>query len=90
MCDSKFIDSQTIDRKSALKTHLAQVHDTECFETTEAAMFLESQLHKENVNQNQQQDVYFQDVHRVSEQEILQETVHVTVQEIVPENEQVR
>ena len=81
MCDSKFSDSFTIDRKIALKSHLLEVHDTECTESTIASMFLETQLLKENINQNQQ-EVYIQDVHTVVENE-------VTLPE-VSENEQVR
>ena len=81
MCDSKFSDSFTIDRKIALKSHLLEVHDTECTESTIASMFLETQLLKENINQNQQ-EVYIQDVHTVVENE-------ETVQEVY-ENEQVR
>ena len=81
MCDSKFSDSFTIDRKIALKSHLLEVHDTECTESTRASMFLETQLIKENINQNQQ-EVYIQDVHSVVENE-------ETVQEVY-ENEQVK
>ena len=82
LCDSKFSDSFTIDRKIALKSHLLEVHDTECTESTVASMVLETQLLKENINQNQQ-EVYIQDVHTavVENEETVQE---------VSENEQVR
>ena len=60
---------------------MLEVHDTECTESTIASMYLETQLLKENINQNQQ-EVYIQDVHTVVENE-------ETVQEVY-ENEQVR